>query len=361
MTLQRVSLASAMSIAALAQRQTAYERVELQSKGQEIDAPGGLLERGRDDEGDSVPEFHEVKPGETLSNICEQFFGSSSCWPRLWAFNPQITNPHWIYPGDRIRLMPPEGSPEAAAWSATKRAIPQEGGFEATNRLPLDTLFLRQHTFVEETELRAAGTLVGAKDDKMMLTAHDDVYVHFDKKSAMRPGDRYSVYQPLNRVVSPSDGHELGWLIAIIGSLEVREISKAGVARATLTETFDSIERGARVGPVMQSKRQLRPERNDRQVEGVIAAALPVLELVGPASVVVIDRGQAHGIRVGNRLFVMRAGDRLEKSPPAAGYPPEVVGEIVVLQAKKNASVGVVTRSQREIQVGDRLFMQRGY
>ena len=55
------------------------------------------------------PEHHVVKKGDTLSSVCELYFADPWCWPQLWASNPHVTNPHWIFPGDvlRLRAAPP--------------------------------------------------------------------------------------------------------------------------------------------------------------------------------------------------------------------------------------------------------------
>ena len=57
-----------------------------------------------DDESVHVPDEYEVEEGDTLWLISQEFFQDPWLWPNLWALNPHITNPHWIYPGDLIRL-----------------------------------------------------------------------------------------------------------------------------------------------------------------------------------------------------------------------------------------------------------------
>jgi hypothetical protein len=59
-----------------------------------------------------VPELHVVQKGDTLWSLCSKYFNDPWRWPRLWAANPSITNPHWIFPGDVIRLG--DGSAPAA-------------------------------------------------------------------------------------------------------------------------------------------------------------------------------------------------------------------------------------------------------
>ncbi|MEO7328764.1 MAG: LysM peptidoglycan-binding domain-containing protein, partial [Minicystis sp.] len=55
-------------------------------------------------EGQFLPEAHLVRRHDTLWDISNRYYQSPYQWPRIWGFNPQIQNPHWIYPGDRVRL-----------------------------------------------------------------------------------------------------------------------------------------------------------------------------------------------------------------------------------------------------------------
>ena len=56
-----------------------------------------------------VPDSYTVKHGDTLWAICDTYFQNPYQWPRIWSYNPQIQNPHWIYPGDQVKLH--EGGP----------------------------------------------------------------------------------------------------------------------------------------------------------------------------------------------------------------------------------------------------------
>ena len=57
------------------------------------------------------PESYVVQKGDTLWDISGQYLAEPWLWPRLWNINPQIANPHWIYPGDVLHLSWVNGEP----------------------------------------------------------------------------------------------------------------------------------------------------------------------------------------------------------------------------------------------------------
>jgi hypothetical protein len=61
-----------------------------------------------------IPERYVVRSGDTLWDVTGRFYGNPWEWPRVWSYNPEITNPHWIYPLDQLRLRPP-GSAQPVA------------------------------------------------------------------------------------------------------------------------------------------------------------------------------------------------------------------------------------------------------
>jgi nucleoid-associated protein YgaU len=51
-----------------------------------------------------VPDIHLVRRGDTLWDLCNRYYRNPWAWPKVWSYNPQVANPHWIYPGDQLRL-----------------------------------------------------------------------------------------------------------------------------------------------------------------------------------------------------------------------------------------------------------------
>src|SRR5512133_1801136 len=52
------------------------------------------------------PDTYTVRPGDTLWDLSGRFLNNPWYWPKVWSFNPEITNPHWIDPGQLLRFYP---------------------------------------------------------------------------------------------------------------------------------------------------------------------------------------------------------------------------------------------------------------
>lgn len=321
---------------------------------------------------------HTVRKGDTLWGICDYYFRNPYQWPRVWSYNPQIQNPHWIYPGDLVKLR--SGAQGASLPTGVSQPQGQQSMVDRRRQVVPDTIFLRDVGFVDETDKDNWGEVAGAAVDKMFLTDTDEVYVRLGPEHDAKIGQELTVFRPLRAVKG-------GRLVQIQGTVRVDGWDpKTRIARGKIVETLDVIERGARIGPVGRKFTVVPPQRNDGEVKANIIASIYPHNFYGQNQVVFIDKGTDDGVRSGNRLFVIRRGDdwrrslassaagtriALESDAPAetekyphytnSSFPEEVIGEIRVLVAKPHNSVCLVTRSTREIERTDEAFMRKGY
>ncbi|MGF1467213.1 MAG: LysM peptidoglycan-binding domain-containing protein [Sandaracinaceae bacterium] len=346
------------------------------------DGPSNLQEAGQRREGIRItgtagrqrviPETYTVNEGDTLWDVAGRFYGSPWEWPRVWSYNPAISNPHWIYPLDRIRLLPPgESSP-----------IPEAGGETGITSAPArvgspeESVLLRQEGFIDPDALRQAGTLIGSPSDHMLLTSYDEVYVRFDEDQDAPPEGEYTIFRQVSR--AERRPQTAGSLIRIYGTVRIDSYDpERRTARATIVEALDPIERGYRVAAVPRRFDLIPPRVADADVSSEVVASLRPTELVGEQQVVFLPVGFEDGVRPGNRFFLLRSGDQWRDSvlasnpnpygpsvpPPAEpdAYPAQIVAEGRVVDVQPSSAALLVTLATREINVGDRAEMRRGY
>ncbi len=305
-----------------------------------------------------VPELHVVRSGDTLWDICWYYFNDPWQWPKIWSYNPQITNPHWIYPGDLVRLLP-RGQFGNANPQPDTNPNPGSGPDLPAPQRRIESS-VTSTAFVEKADLDKSITIDGAVDEKVLLGTGDEVYLSYPEGKPPQVGKRYSIYQPGR----PVKGY--GNYVKLLGSVEVISVKQDKRARGRILEANQEIERGSKVGPLVTKFRNVPPVPPKVDLQGAIVAMLTKDQLIGDkGEVVFVALGKNSGIEVGNRMYVIRRGDQL---PPTMNnnvgkddrrFPARALGEVVVVEVGENISIGVVTLSVQEMSIGDIVMMQK--
>ena len=315
-------------------------------------------------------DLHVVQKGDTLWSICAKYFGDPWRWPGLWAANPLVTNPHWIFPGDIIHLGSSAAEAPAPLAGGDKTGTPSDRGFspDRMTALASNAVVLREIGFIEANDLAQAATLSGSREEKTLLSAGDQVYLRFPKDRPIRAGERYSIFETDadNPVRDPVNGTVYGYLVKVSGDIVVDQIAGTDIARGTITDVVDIIERGARLSTAIRQFKRVEPRPSDVNLEARVVAAFSPAQFLAAERFVVLNRGRRDGVQIGNRNFVIRRGDGYrgvlegwEKMDPES--PKEVVGEMWVIDVRETASVAWIARCSKELRVGETTEMRKGY
>lgn len=327
-----------------------------------------------------LPNPYVVRKGDTLWGICDTYFHNPYQWPRVWSYNPQLQNPHWIYPGDLIRLMR-QGGTNAQSTTAPTPTGDGNSFVDKRRQVVPQTVFLRDVGFIDDDQKDDWGTITGASVDKMFLTDTDEVYLRIGPGHDVHIGQELTIFRPIRNAGT-------GKLVQIQGTVRVDQWDPSThIARGAISETLDVVERGARIGPVGRRFNVVPPVRNDADVVANVLASVYPHNFYGQNQVVFIDKGADDGLKQGNRLFVIRRGDAwhkslasdvagnrisLESESPAAiervpspasdtKLPEEVLGELRVLTLRPHSAACLVTQSRSEIELGDDAVARKGY
>ena len=336
---------------------------------------------------ETVPDIHLVRRGDTLWDLCGHYYQNPWAWPKVWSYNPQIENPHWIYPGDQLRLTNPNGSGQGGlALSRRPSSTTIGGAGSLINRRPLvpkDTVFLRDQGFLGDPKRDVWGELVGSDEEQMMLAEGNHVVLIFRPGVTVSKGQELTIFNSIRQPQDvPGARKPPGEIVAVRGTVRVLDFNPdTRMAKGLLTESVDVIERGAKVGPVGRRFDIVPPRKTHAQVATRVLTSIYPNVYIAQDEIAFLDKGSEDGLQPGSRLFVVRKGDSwraslttgspmtraraLINSPePAAAedtptdgdekkFPEESVAELRVLRTEKYSSIAIVTQSQREVVSGD--------
>jgi LysM domain len=320
---------------------------------------------------------HTVEKGDTLWDLSQKYLGSPWYWPKVWSYNPEIANPHWIYPGNRVRFA--SGGDEVPTQVEVGEAPEEEGellddegggGVQVSGKIgftPKNAYTLKSTGFVTAAEVDGLGEIVGSFAESELLSPPDTVYVEFLKAADAKQGDAYLIFRNTRELTNPQTGENVGYLTNILG---MGKVVRAGGKKVTLqiVKAYDEILRGDRIGPANENVlKSLVPRPNDRAVSGtVITSESGLVSIMAEHHVVVVDRGSEAGLKPGNMLVIYRQGDMggpialVDESAKDPDFPKEDIAQCLALEVRAKASTCLVVRSIRQIVPGDSWEMRAG-
>lgn len=326
-------------------------------------------------EGSFVPELHTVRRGDTLWEITQRYYTNPYLWPRLWALNGQIQNPHWIYPGDRVRLREP-GAPGGRS-SLLK---PRKG-------LAPKSVVLRDYGWLDDPKKDKWGSIVGAPEDHMFLNPGDALYIQIEGDHQVQVGQELSVFRTVKSI---KPDKVKGEIVSIRGTVKVDRYNKdTKMVRAVVTEALDVIERGAMVGPIDRKFDVVPPKTSDVDLDAAIVGMLYPHAFVAANRVVIIDKGEKDGVKPGHRFFAVKRGDDWRQTLKGAGeqllyqpqteddadaaeakvakggdekkFPDETYAELRILRTREHTATALIVESKHEVERNAKLYCRKGF
>jgi len=335
--------------------------------------PGGTFQKGPE-----VPmqgaitgvtdEIYLIVTGDNLWAICSQFLGNPYEWPKLWSYNQYITNPHYIYPGDKIMFTPGSETrvPKMQVAKEEELAMPEDGeGEEVKEEKPIQKkrtalkaepkkykLILKNLSFLTKKELKDAGSITHSGEEKGMLSAGDFVYLKFNKGTNVKIGDKFIAFEVFGKIKHPKKGKFLGYQIFKKANIRIVSIDKH-VITGLITDSEEPITRGYKVIPYESPIREINPKPMTTDIEGYIIGSEHMHTIIGQNEFAYINLGTNKGVESGSVLYVVRRGDGLKYSSRDKKLPWTVVGKILVVEPKDKTSTVYVLDSTKVLEAGD--------
>ena len=322
----------------------------------------------------SAPKHYTVKRGDTLWGIASMYLRDPWLWPEVWILNPQIPNPHLIYPGDTLALAygadgRPQVSLEQAGAVRLDPRLRNSALDSAIPTIPYSAIaaFLSRPTVVTADEMRHAPYVLAFRDKHEIAGSGIEVYI---RNLPAAENARFAIVHVGNELRDPDDGKVVGYEGIYTATALVQR--PGDPAKALLIDTARETLRGDRLLSADASETPvtfaLRAPASD--VHGRIIDVVGGTELAGQYAVVVINRGKRHGLEPGNVLAVDQAGDVVRdlyrggktigntnglgtSFAPRVRLPDERNGTLLVFKVFDRVSFGLIVGASDTIHVAD--------
>jgi hypothetical protein len=356
------------------------------------------------------PDTYTVRKGDTLWSISARFLQRPWQWPEVWQANPQVHNPHLIYPGDVLNLAYLNGRPSlgvAGRGGGVEPHTRAEQLESAIKPLPLSLIedFLKKPRLVGEEDFKHLPHVVGAEDHHITGAPGQLVYV---RGLEGRPGQHFALARPLGRYyeLTSNDGHQsqlyrqsledrdgrpdmlwhrgpwdftlhgdvhfLGYELLNFGDVQ---FTKAGNPASVIVVASDyEVRAGDFVLPVDDKPYDAMyvphpPKQAPANMQ--VIAFTDALNAVGRLQVVTLSNGAADGVENGQTYSIFAPGDRVNDDtdyPPLSTekffhrhdaevqLPEEYVGHVMIFRTFDRVSYGLIMDGIRPVHRGDRLY-----
>lgn len=307
------------------------------------------------------PERYRVVKGDTLWDISALFLRDPWLWPEVWFVNPQIENPHLIYPGDEIILTYKDGRPmltlqrgsQQGKLSPSARTTPLD---TAIPTIPIDAIaqFLTRPYVMEEGELEQAPYVVHFLDDHIVGGAGISLYARTIEEQQplhyvlVRPGKPYK---------DPDTQEILGYEAQFVGDADLQRTGDPAKLLIVSSEIEALIGDRLIKADEEQPMVNFQPTSPDRDIEGRIISVLNGVSQIGQYNVVVLNKGAQEGLKPGHVLEILQGGQEIRDVVIGRGakvtLPLEEAGYLMVFRTFDRVSFALIMHATKPLHVLD--------
>jgi hypothetical protein len=267
------------------------------------------------------PDEYVVQKGDTLWDISARFLQEPWYWPTIWQGNPQITDPHLIYPGDIVSLSIIDGKPLLTVSGSgmvtngrnvrLSPAVRSEDRDDAIQTIPVDAIqqFLSRPRIVTDQEMSNWPYVVSSYDQHLISGSGSKLYVRGLNDDVDET--RYSIYRKGSAYINTRKDPDrvLGYEAIYLGDVVIQK--RGDPASAIVTLSKQEILNGDRL--VVESDEDANntfvPSAPYRDIDANILSVFNGVAEIGQYQVVVVDVGDSDGVEVGNVLGIYQSGN----------------------------------------------------
>ncbi|MDX1402985.1 MAG: LysM domain-containing protein [Woeseiaceae bacterium] len=317
-----------------------------------------------------APDEYVVQPGDTLWDIASTFLRDPWYWPEVWYVNPQVENPHLIYPGDVLAMVTIDGQTRITTVrgstyrvSPTARVTPLT---EAITSIPYEQIaaFLSKGLVLEKNQADRLPYILATRGDHMIASAGNEIYIRGGEPSAN--GTRFSVVHVADELRDPDNNDLIGYQGIYVG--EGSQTRGGDPTTVALTDTNREALAGDRLIPeTVDIPLTFFPKAPDSSIDGRIISVVDGVSLIGQYQVVVLNRGARNGLAPGDVLTVFQAGEKIRDRFAGGSFlstsgflggesvtlPDEEAGTVMIFKVYDRIAYALVMEATSDIHVLD--------
>lgn len=326
----------------------------------------------------NAPDGYTVVEGDTLWDISDRFLNKAWLWPQLWDYNPQIENPHLIFPGDRIGLEYVNGQPriviERDGERVSQSGVGGDGANIGTERLsprirytslddaipmiPGDAIasFLVHPRVVPMETINNAPYVVGNYDGRLISAIGHQIYV---RGQLNREQPQYAVFRKSKKLVDPATKRALGFEVEHVSDVKLMHLGDP----STLIVTSNNMETIAGDFLLATNDDNVHTNYETRMPslgngEGRVVSLVNAITQSGRDQVIVLNLGKKNMIKPGDVFAIESRGGQFIDARGKGGnekvnYPTTRTGVVMVFKTFDDVSYALVMESTLPIRVND--------
>ncbi|EAW41741.1 hypothetical protein MGP2080_03570 [marine gamma proteobacterium HTCC2080] len=314
-----------------------------------------------------VPLNYVVQQGDTLWGISGVYLQEAWRWPELWDTNPQLDNPHRIYPGDVLALRWEGGRPRLGLSSRgglkLSPNVRSQSLDTAIPPIPRDQIdpFLRNNRILVSGAFSDLPYVIAGDAQRIISGLGDRIYV----RGPVASGDQvFGIIREGSPVIDPTTQEVLGITALDIGSASLTsggtEGSSDAVKEFEITRMTEEIRIGDRLIPLQAGIMDafFQPKSPGVEIEnGFMVAVNSGVTQIGPMSIVTINRGDREAVMVGDVFAIYQTGEIVQDpvKQEMVALPDVRAGVLMVFAVYEKASFGLVLTATRPLAVGDKI------
>lgn len=315
------------------------------------------------------PESYIVKPGDTLWDISALFLSKPWLWPEIWQVNPQVGNPHLIYPGDVLSLVYIDGKPVLMSRKGDVKLSPTLRTSDLGSSIPAIPVeaisgFLSRSRVLDNETIKSSPYIVAGEGKKLITGVGDIVFGRGEFESL--DTRFYGIYRPGQTFRDPETREKLGIQAVEIGSARVidyydnekqRKKDPRKLAKVQLTATNQEVRLGDRLMSYEDETvlSTFYPKAPSTEITGSLIAVEGGITSIGRFDVVVVNRGKREGLETGDVLSIFKLGRTLKDDfgRGKVKLPKKKAGLLIVFKVFDKVAYGLVLDADEPLALMD--------